>query len=130
LRRSLGTERTAPALNDLAWLLARKGEYGEAEKMAREAIELNDKLYQAHDTLGVIMMKSKRLDEAEKAFSKALSIYDGNPDVQMNMAELQAAKGNKTQALKIVGKLAEKRTQFSEESQQRLDELSRRFRNM
>ena len=130
LRRSLGTEKSAPALNDLAWLLTRRGEYGEAEKMARDAIEMNDKLYQAYDTLGVIMMKSKRLDEAEKAFSKALSIYDGNPDIQMNMAELQAAKGNKTQALKIIGTLSEKRTQFSEENQQRLDGLARQFRSM
>jgi len=130
LQKSLETEKSPAAMNDLAWLLTEKGEYPEAEKLVRAAIEMNGKQHQAYDTLGVILLRTKRLDDAEKALNQALAIDNADLHAQMHMAEIQIAKVNKTKALEIIEMLTGKRNQLPVENQNQLDELRRKAQSM
>jgi len=119
LRRSLEIQKTPQAENDLAWLLQTTGAYAEAEKVARSALKMNDKMYQAWDTLGVILMKTKRLEEAQKALDMALSLFLDDMSLFVHLAELQALKGNPKRA-----------AEFADRALERPDLLSPRDRDM
>jgi len=131
LRRSLRANRTPRALNDLAWLLVERaglaglGSLAEAEKLAREAVALNPGLSAASDTLGVILMRTGKFDEAEAAINKAMSLSQTSLGFFLHMAELQARKGNVTRARDIVDMLNEKVDELSAAEQEDLNAVSR-----
>jgi len=124
LRRSLRARPTPRAMNDLAWLLAQKGGFVEAEKLVREALSLNPGMAAGHDTLGFILMKTNRPDEAEKAFERSLAITQADPGVFIHMAELQARLGNKVRAREIVDLLYERIDQLSLAEQEQMHTVS------
>jgi Tfp pilus assembly protein PilF len=123
LRRSLKAERLPEALNDLAWLLNGKGVLDEAESLAREAAESNPSMPQAWDTLGVVLLKQDKLDEAEEALEKALSLTQESIDTFLHMAQLQAAKGDKKHAREIMLMIADKTGRLSSEAKADYDRL-------
>ena len=125
LRKSLETRKIPEAYNDLAWVLQWRGAYDEAEKMARSALQMNDRLYQAWDTLGVILMKAKRLDEAEKAFDKAFSMFQDDMSLFVHMAELQALKGNGKKALELANRALERPDTLSSRDSDKAQEIRR-----
>lgn len=107
LRRSLQSRTTAMALNDLAWLLQDQQQYDEAEVLARQAVAINENMYNAWDTLGVILMKQQDLAEAELAFERALAFPQADFMVFVHMAELQVLRGNKARAAELLGVVEE-----------------------
>jgi uncharacterized protein HemY len=94
LRRSVEASATPAALNDLAEVLRRNRKLDEAETYARQAIQKNEKLYVAWETLGSILMEKGQLTEAEQALEKSLSLYDDDYRVKLSMARLQLRKGD------------------------------------
>ena len=122
-RRSLETRRSPEALNDLAWLVFRKRGYEEAEKLARESLELNKKIYATWDTLGEILMRTGRLTEAEEAFEQSLSLFQGDMRVLLNMAELKSLQGDKKQALEMLGRVKAQSHLLPPEDQARLNDI-------
>lgn len=127
-RRSLMNERLPQALNDLAWLLQKRGEFEEAERLVREAIVVNAKMPLVWDTLGVILAKSDnssadRLAEAEKAFETALSLAPNGPLISLHMADLQARTGKMDRARELVSKVLPKRARLGAVEQKELDSL-------
>jgi len=124
-RHSLRRQRSVPALNDLAWLLTEKGEYSEAESLVREVLAVDENLAQAWDTLGVILLRTGRLAEAEKALERSLSIYQGDPSVFLHMLEVQVVRGNLKRARELVPVLYDKLGRLSAADQEKLNTLSR-----
>ena len=122
-RRSLETRRSPEALNDLAWLVFRKRGYEEAEKLARESLEMNKKIYATWDTLGEILMRTGRLTEAEEAFKQSLSLFQGDMRVLLNMAELKSLQGDKKQALEMLGRVKAQSHLLPPEDQARLNDI-------
>jgi tetratricopeptide (TPR) repeat protein len=102
LRQSLRRERLPMALNDLAWLLAEREHYDEAEGLINEALAMHENQPAAWDTKGVILMRTGRVQEAEKAFARAISLFGNNPTFHLHMGEAQLALGNDTQVRNIV----------------------------
>ena len=102
LRRSVQASKPhAMALNDLAEVLRRKKEYAEAEGYARKATLADPKLYVGWETLGSVLMESKRnLPEAETCIKKACDLAkdkDGRTaDVRMlvSLARIQVLNGD------------------------------------
>lgn len=125
LRQSLARKRLPQALNDLAWLLVRKQEYDEAEKLAREAVAVLPGMYQAWDTLGEIRLKQDRLAAAEAALQKALALGQDRMGVLLHMAQLQAAKGDTPQAREIMAMIADKTGRLSSTAKAEYDRLQR-----
>lgn len=69
------------ALNNLAWLLFEEGaELEEAERLARQAVALGGPdPYLAQDTLGQILLRQGRCEEATRTFSAALRPEPADP---------------------------------------------------
>ena len=123
LRRSLDARRSPEALNDLAWLVYRKRDYEEAETLARESIELNKKIYATWDTLGLVLMRTGRLNEAEEAFEQSLSLFQGDLRVLLNMAELKSLKGEKKQSREMLERVSQQSHLLTPEDQERFTKL-------
>jgi tetratricopeptide (TPR) repeat protein len=105
LRHSLRSARTPMTLNDLAWLVQKKGEYEDAEKFINEALAANSRHPSLWDTKGEIMLKMKKYDEAVESFGRSLLIFDKNPSVHLHMAEAQLALGHMDRAREITARI-------------------------
>lgn len=122
-RRSLQRDKTPYALNDLAWILYKRQQLHEAEQIIREAIRMDEQLYQAWDTLGMILLKQGVLDEAEKALQRAVSMAPDKPECIVHLAELQYRKGNREHAKELLQVASKLRERMSMEDQDALDYL-------
>src|SRR5438034_2971669 len=75
LRRSKGRPSTKPTANDLlARVLVYLGQIQEAEKLARQAIELDPLAYLARGNLARILLAEGKLDEADAAVCKSAEL--------------------------------------------------------
>lgn len=102
LRESLKRERLPMALNDLAWLLAERGELDKAEGLINEALAMTEKQPAAWDTKGVILLRTGREEEAAEAFARSLALFGHNPTVHLHMAKAKIALGEREEARQIV----------------------------
>lgn len=127
LRRSLEGRRVFATLNDLAWVLLRRGDYAEAERLVREAMERAPRVAAVHDTLGLIYKEQGRSAEAETAFEKALSLAPGSPGALLHLAELYVEQEKRNDALAIVADLEERRSELSSDQQDDLRQLARKL---
>jgi tetratricopeptide (TPR) repeat protein len=95
LRRSVETNPSAAALNDLAEVLRRIKRFDDAEKYVRQAIKLNPDLYVSWETLASVLLESnKDLNEAESAIRKAESLFKDDLRVNITLARIQLKKGD------------------------------------
>ncbi len=122
-RKSLKTQKTPLALNDLSWLLLKKESYNEAESLARAALAMDEKMDTAWDTLGVILMNTKRFAESEQAFERSLAIYQDNPSVFLHMGELQLSMKNSKRAKEFLEIAGEKQSGLTQDDKKKLDSL-------
>jgi len=122
-RRSLRTVQHPAACNDLAWLLLKKGVYEEAEMWVRRALQLHPRMSQAWDTLGVLLTRTGRWDEAADAFDKAVANGQGSPGPLLHWALLAARRGDLAQARKLLSMIGEREFMLSGEDRLALIEL-------
>ncbi len=101
-RRSFAAQKIPGALNDFAELLRRQKRFAEAEKAVREALALSDKLYQAWDTLGRILLDAGKPDEAAKAAEQALALCQTDPRLHVSLATIRFAQGRTDEARRIL----------------------------
>ena len=125
LRRSVSSSRSPEALNDLAELLRKTGNYEEAEKQVRAAIDLAPDFYVTYDTLGGVLADTDRLNEAEQAYAKALDIFKDDLRVHLNLAKLLYKKGNLVKAREIVAQINPRRSELPPFEQEELQQLVR-----
>jgi tetratricopeptide (TPR) repeat protein len=123
MRKSLQRTRSIMALNDLAWILQERENYGEAEQLAREALQKEPAFGSAWDTLGVILMKTGRNAESEEALEKAIKL---NPDALgtiIHLAQMQVRKSAFDKAAKLIVTLQDRLSELSKEDREELDRL-------
>lgn len=125
LRRSMAVEKTPAVLNDLGWLLYKKGRQDEAEELTRAALAMRSDMYQAWDTLAAILMKKGRLDEAGECLDKALSIFADDPVVHLHKIDLLLLRGQKDAARQALAVIKGKRETLPLEEKLHYDTLSR-----
>ena len=117
LRVSAGGEHPyAPAQNDLADLLRRRGSLVEAEEFARAATESAPQLYVTWETLSATLLeRGKDLDEAERCIHKALELPEGkeDPRMQLTLARVQIAKKDFANARKTLRALEKHREELT-----------------
>ena len=117
----------APAQNDLADLLRRRGSLVEAEEFARAATESAPQLYVAWETLAATLLeRGKDLDEAERCIQKALELPEGkeDPRMQLTLARVQIAKKDFANARKTLRALDKRREEFTTDREKAMiDEL-------
>ena len=113
LRRSVTSNPTPEALNDLAETLRRIRKSNEAEKFARDATTKAPTLYIAWETLGTILMDENRLDEAEAAMKKALALNNDDLRVKISLARMLYLRGNVDGARDALKEVREKKDNLS-----------------
>jgi len=91
LRRSLETERSAGALNDLANVLIRRGRAVEAVALAREAVELEPNAASHWDTLAEALMARQRPDDAEAAQRRAVRLAPEDSNYARRLEKIREA---------------------------------------
>jgi len=106
LLRSVRSSKDPQTLNDLAWLLQESGLYEEAEKHVRSSLAMDTKNFHAWDTLGVILMKTRRYAPASEAFEQALSLAGEHTPIMMHKVELLILQGNRPEALAAIESLS------------------------
>ena len=72
-------------------------------------------MYQAWDTLGVVLMRKGRLKEAGEAFDKSLSLFKGNMSVLLNVAEFKIMTGARSEAVELLDVINKKSAGLSAE---------------
>ncbi len=128
LRKSLESQRPPEVLNDLAWALSERREFAEAEQIAREALAATPAFPAAWDTLGVVLMKTGRLDEAQRAFEKSIELRPEDLDTHTHLAELYVKRGDSPRALKLAETLLGREADLSAEQRDKLHEMAHRIR--
>jgi tetratricopeptide (TPR) repeat protein len=123
LRNSLRKTRMPMALNDLAWLIHRRGDLEEAEQLIDEAISLKDKQHAFWDTKGGILLSAGRFDAAVEAFGTSLAIFDRDPSVHLHMGEAQLALGHKAAVKQIIELLLPRKDALSPDNREILSKL-------
>ncbi len=128
MRASAGGKHPyAPAQNDLADILRRRGSLVEAEEFARAATKTAPDLYIVWETLASTLLdRGKNLDEAESCIQKALEFPAGKADLrmQLTLARVQIAKKDFVSARKTLRALDKRRDKLtSDHDKSTLDEL-------
>jgi choline-sulfatase len=100
LRRVFERDPRHPTAHvNLALAAVRQGRFREAETEARAALELNERLPQAWNLLGVSHYNQRRTGDALRAWERALEIEPGDYDVLYNFALVAAEAGERERAL-------------------------------
>ncbi len=128
MRASAGGKHPyAPAQNDLADILRRRGNLVEAEEFARAATKTAPDLYVVWETLASTLLdRGKNLEEAESCILKALELPEGKTDLrmQLTLARVQLAKKNFVEARKTLRALGKRREELpTDRDKATLDEL-------
>ncbi|OGV69639.1 MAG: hypothetical protein A2283_23595 [Lentisphaerae bacterium RIFOXYA12_FULL_48_11] len=130
-RKSLQRRRSPEVLNDLAWVLQRRDACHEAERLIRESISLNDKNYISWDTFGVVLMKLNKLDEAEKALDRSMSLAGREVmSVIIHMAQVNILKGSKQKAMDLISMISAKQSSMSAENSKDYEKIQRALIDM
>jgi protein O-mannosyl-transferase len=76
-----------------------KGRYGEATAHYERAVALDEKLFQAYNNLGVIMMNQGRLDDAVEYFRKAIDLNPRFGEPHLALAKIRFFQNSYGEAL-------------------------------
>jgi tetratricopeptide (TPR) repeat protein len=99
---------SALSLNALGYTLAdRTDEYRQAEKLIRKAIKLDPENPAIIDSLGWVLYKLGRHEEALVELERAYEMFD-DPEVAAHIVEVLAAMEREDEALEILEKAEEK----------------------
>ncbi|MDD4019670.1 MAG: tetratricopeptide repeat protein [Kiritimatiellae bacterium] len=125
LRRSVEAKPSAAALNDLAEVLRRIRRFDDAEQQARAAIKLSPDLYVAWETLASVLLEAdKNIDEAEKAVSKAISLFADDLRLRITFARILLKKGEIERARETIRQIKKRQGELSKFDQAELARLS------
>lgn len=127
-RASLAANRAPEVINDLAWLLRRRGARDEAMSLIQESLALNDRSGAAWDTYGSLLLSANRIEEAEAALQKALALRPESASITLNVALLYEKKAQYKDAMRLAEDLMARPTELSREEYDLLRELMKRLR--
>jgi len=127
LRRCLAIQSFGPAHNDLAWILGESGNLDEALFHAQKATALNEKDPNLWDTLAVIHLKRREIDEAAQSIEKALSQGgDRSVNILLHAGEIYLAAENEVKLSELVARLDIMKYFMTQDGVKSLDEFIKR----
>lgn len=101
------TSKTASsaAKTEFSAIMLAKGDYNQAERSAQQAILKDENNATAYHYLGIALDAQSLHEEAERAFRKALELWEGDPTSIMNNLALNlASQGHLDEAAEILQK--------------------------
>ena len=97
----------AKRLVDLSGFYIRTEQGSEATRLATQAVQLAPDLAEAHQSLGLALRISLRLDEAAAEYKRALELDPNSKAARHSLADLNRALGNADEALVLYRQLLE-----------------------
>ena len=85
---------------DLGMNYYQTDELAAAEKAFQRTLELNSRSRDAMSYLGLVALRTKRIDAARKFYQDVVSLGGTNADIEYNLACVEALEGNSGKALK------------------------------
>jgi len=104
-RSAIAKGNLSPAKNNLAMLLARTGKIQEAQELANQCVAADPKEANYYDTLGDVLEKANKNEDALKALTTALLLQPDNAQWRVHLAELQFTTGRRDDAKATVGEI-------------------------
>jgi len=98
-KRVAANPQDADAQNDLGWALRQNGELKEAEAALRLSIKLNSASAYPHSNLSVVLMDTKRPEEALTEAARAVALDDKQPIFHVVLANALTASGDRKKAI-------------------------------
>lgn len=129
-RRALATNRSVKILNDLAWVLQERGKLSEARALAQEAVAQEPDGHHAWDTLGVILFKSEKLDDARQAFAECLRINPGHIGALLKLTDILVTQGERQAAATNLRRLEDMKETLSPDGLKALAAIKERLRGL
>ncbi len=101
-------KRNIGALNNLAYLLADNfGEYQDAVKYAMDAYRLSPGDPRIMDTLGFVLLKLEKVDDAEQLLEKAHQLMPNQHTIMLHLAKAKIALNKKNETLDLLNSIIE-----------------------
>jgi len=101
-------DASSASKTEFSAIMLAKGDYKLAERYAQQAIKKNDSNPEAYHYLGVSLDAQSEYEKAERAFRKALDLWQGDPTSIMNNLALNlASQGHLDEAAEILQKARE-----------------------
>ena len=97
-RRASSRQRFAPAMNNLANILAERAELPAAQRLAEQAVALAPQAGWARSTLGWILLQRGELGGAAQALEQAARLAPDDPTTLFHLASLRSAQGAREEA--------------------------------
>ena len=99
---------TSVAKSEFAAIMLAKGDYTLAKAYAEQAILIDESNAEAYHYLGIALDAKSKHEDAERAFRKALDLWEGDPTSIMNNLALNlASQGHVNEAAEILQKARE-----------------------
>ncbi|MFK7838889.1 MAG: tetratricopeptide repeat protein [Bdellovibrionales bacterium] len=105
---ALDKDASSAAKTEFSAVMLAKGDYKLAERYASQAIRINETNPEAFHFLGIALDAQAEHEKAERAFRKALDLWEGDPTSIMNNLALNlATQGHLDEAAEILQKARE-----------------------
>ena len=128
-RRSLETERNAPAYAGLGAVLLEKNIPDSAEKFLRRSLELdNSRLFTWH-TLARLLLATDRIDEAARAMAPVIAGQPNDPAVRLTLIRLNIKQKKLDAAIELFAGLLEEKNLLPERFGRQLESLATQLSN-
>ncbi|MGG5890834.1 tetratricopeptide repeat protein [Falsiroseomonas sp. HC035] len=101
-RRIINRRSFAPALNNLANILAERAELAEAQRLAEQAVALAPEAGWASSTLGWILLQRGNLPGADRALEHAAQLTPDDPTTLYHLAALRSAQSRSAEARELL----------------------------
>ncbi len=101
-------------LNNLAWIFYKQNRSDEGLKLIEKAVKLVPESSSIQDTYGMILLQKGVIKDSIRAFEKAHNLSPDNHTTAYHLAKAYAQGGEKGKALKILEKITETGSEFTE----------------
>jgi len=128
-RRSLETERNAPAYAGLGAVLLEKKILDSAEKFLRRSLELDNSRLFAWHTLARLLLATDRLDEAARALAPVVADQPNDPAVRLTLIRLTIKQKKIEAAIELFAGLLEEKDLLPERVARQLELLTTQLSN-
>lgn len=99
-----GIQEESRRLQEKAASLLRHGDYGQAEELLRQAVELTPSSASAHTNLGIIYLRRKELGQAAASFEKAAKAAPYNPLALGNLGLVRWMQGRNEESYELLSR--------------------------
>ncbi|MBN1824124.1 MAG: tetratricopeptide repeat protein, partial [Endomicrobiales bacterium] len=98
--------KSSRAYAELGWLYQETGKNRRAEKMFRKALELGEDRVYCRASLGEVLKRQRKYEEAERVMKDAIARHPGVKWTYHELCGLYIARGEHKKAIKLCGEMA------------------------